>query len=227
MSPHSRSLQKSRNSRGPGRWYRVMICLFAALATLLVLSPLAMAQGQSASNREDARADVRGTHFIVEGTFGMSVPLADDADGVGLSTGALFGFGGKIPDTPLRLYAVLGFEFVDFSIIRDGRSEDRSLNELAVGGRALVPLIPHLRAFVDGMFGATWLRRSVTGKDGSSRELVDETPRFGVLVGGGLQFRPLIWLSAGVQVRCRGKSRCARQRHVPLLNPRQASIESG
>ncbi len=148
----------------------------------------------------DALAQRDGTHFILEGTIGVSTPLGMDGDRVGISTGVTGGFGAKLVGAPLRLYLIGSFDYSVFDVVRgDEVGLARELTEMAGGGRALIALSPHVRVFADGMVGFSWLAAEERGRDGTLVLLVDSDPRATLRAALGVQFRPMMFFSVGVK----------------------------
>ena len=144
-------------------------------------------------------AAAQGTHFIAEGTFGVSMPLGIETDQVRMSIGATAGFGGKVPGSLLRMYALAQFNGSQFSILREDLALERTLMELSGGGRVLFPLTSNLRLYADALLGLSWLTSEERSMSGRPVFVEDVEPRMSFTSALGIQFRPLIFLSVGAK----------------------------
>jgi hypothetical protein len=154
---------------------------------------LAPAEGDSPP---PAKADnAKGSHFLVEGNAGFGVAGAS-----GVTLGALFGAGGRVPSTPLRLYLV--GELARSTSERPAESEARSelvqdeITDAGLGLRGYVPVYGRLRFFGDASLGRS-LRTS--SEDASLGRVREWTSLFAL--AAGLQLRVIDELSCGARGR--------------------------
>lgn len=144
-------------------------------------------------------ASAQGTHFIAEGGFGIAMPLGIETDQIGLAASGTLGFGGKVPGSLLRMYALAEFDISQFSIQRGEVALQRDVSNLAAGGRLLLPLTGNIRVFGDVLLGMAWLESEERSESGRPVWVTDADPRMTVAAGFGVQFRPLTFLSVGAK----------------------------
>ena len=136
-----------------------------------------------------------GSHFLVEGSAGFGV-----AGATGITWGGLFGAGGRVPSTPLRLYLV-GELTQSTSERAQGTEQARELaqddvTDASLGLRGYVPVYGRLRFFGDALLGRS-LRTS--SEDDELRRAREWTSLFAL--AAGLQLRVIDELSFGVRGR--------------------------
>lgn len=148
----------------------------------------------------------QGTHFFGEVVGGASLPLGTESERLGWAVGVTAGVGGKVPDTPLRLYAVGQTNYATFDVLEwDAKSGEELafasvVVDVEVGGRALIPLgHENVRLFADVMVGLAWVERELETSEGERVYVRDVQPRLGLFTGLGIQYRPWTFFSAGLK----------------------------
>lgn len=139
-----------------------------------------------------------GTHFLAGVEGGLAV-----SGGVDFAGALTFGIGGKFVGFPLRFYGLgeVGYAAAGHSDLLEGRpfNETRSMFDLALGLRVVIPVIGPLRVFVDAL-GGTAMVSSTLEREGMAPLEATEWSWAGVL-GAGVQVRVFHELSLGARLR--------------------------
>lgn len=143
-----------------------------------------------------------GTHFLLEGYAGGTV-----VGGFGGYGGIRLGAGGKPPSIPWRFYLIGEIAYTTAStngnVPATGEmfDEGRQWLDLAVGGRALVPIVEPVRFFVDMLGGASWGTAWIERPD--APRIAPDGWHGLFIVGAGLQVRINEEASVGARLALR------------------------
>jgi len=149
-----------------------------------------------------ANADPRpGTHLLAEVRGG-----AVAHDGGGLSLGALFGAGGKIPGFPPRFYVISEIAYsassaqgLTATASALAYEDHRRYVDLGAGLRVYVPIFHPVRLFADALVGTTNVSSELQRSGLLSHQAEGWLPL--VAFGGGVQVRLAYELSVGIRAR--------------------------
>jgi hypothetical protein len=135
----------------------------------------------------------KGSHFLVEGGLGMAASQGSEAMAY-----LLFGGGGKVFSTPVRLYAFGEAARITLAGARhtDGAASAVVLTDLSLGVRAYMPVVGPLRVFADAAVGQS---RSEASPASPGERAANMDGCGALSVGAQLRFLPE--LSVGGRVR--------------------------
>ncbi len=184
MAPTSKPIQPA-GTPGGGPWPRPGAgnpprFLASAALLLALLCPAGAAAGPA------------GTHLFAEANLGLGIAPVTYL-GPDFAWGGMLGIGGKFAGFPLRFYAVVGAEAIDFSgggVHPQTGFEfqaDRWYVDIYGGLRLLLPIFDQIRTYVDLLGGATYIDGTVDRVDGPSIAKQDWYGQF--TLGWGLQYR--------------------------------------
>ncbi|MBI5526669.1 MAG: outer membrane beta-barrel protein [Deltaproteobacteria bacterium] len=181
-------------------------------ATVLILGLLVSASAAAHPHRPpatppppppppEARVDA-GTHFVLEISGGMGVPVGETPTDARTDLALKFGFGGRPGGSNLRLYWMFGLEGQSKSemLSRDAAAPAVKYSydtQLFTALRFLFPIAGNLRMFVDGGVGYG-IATVETSSDWMQAEEERGYPLFYVAVG--LQYRLFKNVSLGTEV---------------------------
>jgi hypothetical protein len=147
-----------------------------------------------------APAQAAGTHFLLEGDFGVGTTDAAVATYV---AGGTLGYGGKFRGFPVIFYLVADYSR---SAAQDELTSSVSLAErsssqdvLAFGPRLYIPVARNVRVFLQGSIGFAWVQSDWVVNDIEKYSAQDS--RLATEVSGGIQARLAPWLSLGAGVQ--------------------------